>query len=377
MSYLRSIMLAVRGSYQAGMAMRAARTDIQKLVKEQREAIRATQEMVQQSHQIIFAGAAFTVFGGLVTKGLMKLMESSQQGRQALFRFSQSTTQSLRKISAAFAPMFEHFLKLASGILEFVSASPLLSKIAAGLLLVAGPLLMLAGTIVLMGGSVKYLMALWAMKAKIAEFTAHSIKTLTASINSYDMSAGAAIPKTQALSAGIKGLDMSAKSLALTLSSVVAIFMIAYNVISALTNLVKGKGGLSEGLTLVGTALGAIGGFMVGGPAGALIGGSIGGTAGGMIGGAISPPSFQAGTSFVRQGGLAVLHGGEEIKSAREGRFLSKMEKTSNQTTPSGPQTVGYYNIPISVENLNTKADIDDIAVKIKRALKDALDMKV
>ncbi len=376
MSYLRSIMLAVRGSYQAGMAMRAARTDIQKLVKEQREAIRATQEMVQQSHQIIFAGAAFTVFGGLVTKGLMKLMESSQQGRQALFRFSQSTTESLRKISAALAPMFEHFLKLASGILEFVSASPLLSKIAAGLLLVAGPLLMLAGTIVLMGGSVKYLMSLWSMKAKIAEFLAQSINKLTATTQKYTQTTMSAFMPTKALTASVKGLDVASKSLAVTLEQVVSVLMIALTVITALKNIVGGEGGLGDVFALAGTVIGGALGIPLG-PAGILAGAAVGGMAGGMLGDVIQPPSYASGTSFVKQGGLAVLHGGEEIKSAREGRFLSKMEKTSNQTTPSGPQTVGYYNIPISVENLNTKADIDDIAVKIKRALKDALDMKV
>lgn len=370
MSNIRSILLVVRGSYQAGMALRMARTDIENLTKVQKQTIRASEEMVRVSHQILFAGAAFTVFGALVTRGLMKVMEASQEGRKALFNFSRSTTQSLRRISRALAPMMESFLKATAGIMEFISKSPLLSQVAAGVLMVAGPLLLLSGIIVTIGGAGRMLIGVWLRKKAIADVLSVSVQKLTASITPYGLSAGAAVAPTQALS-------LSMGALVGILMRGMFYFTMVYTVANMINKAFGPLAGTIVGLTAV---LAPFVALLWGGAAAMSVmtmgAAALAGAA--MIGTVVqSIPSYQAGTAFVRQGGLAMLHGGEEIKSARESRFISKIEKTTIQAAPSGPQTVGYYNIPITIDQLNTRADVEDLGMKIKRALKDALDNKV
>ena len=99
--------------------------------------------------------------------------------------------------------------------------------------------------------------------------------------------------------------------------------------------------------------------------AGALAAGAAAGTA--ML---ASMPEYQMGTSFVKRGGWALVHGGEEIKSAREGKVTSRMERT-----PSIIRRSSYY-VPITIGTLHTKSDKENIVPMIKQALKEALEEK-
>jgi len=71
--------------------------------------------------------------------------------------------------------------------------------------------------------------------------------------------------------------------------------------------------------------------------------------------------AFQMGTSFVQKGGWAIVHGGEEIKSARETRVPSLIEREPTRRT---------YNIRFDIGHLHTKADKEEMVDVIRKALR-------
>ena len=81
---------------------------------------------------------------------------------------------------------------------------------------------------------------------------------------------------------------------------------------------------------------------------------------------------YQMGTSFVRKGGIAVVHEGEEIKSARESRPTSRMGDGGHQFR----RTSTTFNLNV-YGNLETKSDNETLMPAVRRVLKEELDKKV
>jgi len=81
-----------------------------------------------------------------------------------------------------------------------------------------------------------------------------------------------------------------------------------------------------------------------------------------------SMPEHQMGTSFVRQGGLARVHAGEEIISAREKQVQPRWEKREFNRS--------FWDVNVSIGDVHTKADEETMIPLIKRALKEGLDNK-
>jgi len=85
----------------------------------------------------------------------------------------------------------------------------------------------------------------------------------------------------------------------------------------------------------------------------------------------LTMPTHQVGTTFVRRTGLAYVHAGETIKSARESPDFGYLKTTG------GPQRVTYNTVTVKIDTVHTKADIDDLDEKLRRAFKDYLEQKV
>jgi len=87
------------------------------------------------------------------------------------------------------------------------------------------------------------------------------------------------------------------------------------------------------------------------------------GAAAGVTAYAATRKTYQMGTSFVQKGGLAVVHGGEEIKSARESRVPSLLERVR------GPAK-RIYQIRFDIGTLNTKASKEEMVDVIREAMR-------
>lgn len=362
---MRTIFLAVRGTYQAGSAMRMLQSDVKKLTELQQIAIKRTEEMRQQANHWIFAGAAAITFGTMIGRSLMNIMQYSNAGRIALAQFGEKTTASMTRLSEAISPLLSLFLNVISTILELITANPVLLKVTSLILGLGTAIVIVAGVVMLMKGAIGVLFPLLGIWGPTNMIVTGTLDAVTG--------------KTVGATIAVQGLNMSLKTIITTVSVVISAFMLLMNVASALDNILSGKGGGADVGAIIGGILGGVAGFAVGGPAGAIVGAGLGSTAGGMIGGALKPmPAYQAGTSFVRKGGYALLHGGEEIQSAREKTVASRIEREANRQIMGGSGgATSYTNITIPIENLNTKANIDDMDRKLGRTLKDAMDNKV
>lgn len=366
---VRTIFLMIRGSYQAGMATRMARQDLKKLSNAQREIVRRTEDMMRAANQWIFAGAAFTTFGTMMTKSLMKIMELSGTGQRALMNFSRRTQQSMQRLSEAFSPIMGDILNIVAGFMELITINPVLRAIAVGVMLIVGPLLTLSGVALLASGGVKVLSAGLAVLSKRSLTAAAGTKVLTPTMLNFTSG-------TYIASIGTKTLTASMTGLAIAAGRALAVFTIVYSVMSFL----QSKFGTINAalITLTGTVI--ILGIALWKTAAAMSVLTWGAAAIAGIGAVAlaqqSMQSYHSGTAFVRKGGMAMLSGGEEIISARESRTTSLIERETHREIERGPMR-SSTTITIPINQVNTRANVDDVQEVIGRAIKDAVDNKV
>jgi len=365
---LRTIFLAIRGTYQAGNALKMAKTDMDKLQEAQKKVIVQTQEMVRQSYQWMFAGAAFLAFGGMVTKAAMNMMQSTRAGYREIKLFGLQTSQAFKQLAEVITPILSIILRLWTVILQGIVANPVLRLLVGGFIALAGPIMMVGGALLLFKSTL-------GMITGLLSLTTINTSMLTSATYAYNaaqlqMAAGGTliIPTIEATNTAMVGL-------AITATKVLGIFLLVATVVGFLIQ----KFGLIPALiiSLTGVVIALAVALWSGATAMSVL--TFGAAALAGVGAAVAAsklaPTYQQGTSFVRQGGWAMLHGGEEIKSARESTYISKVEKSSVQT--QGPQTMHHWNVPITIENLHTRAAKEDVYDEIRRALKDELDKKV
>lgn len=342
---VRTLFLAVRGTYQAGLAMRMARDDLNKLEGEQKKVIKQAELMLQKSQQWLFAGTAFASLGVMIGRSMMQLLEASTSGRIALGAFSERVQMSMRRLSEAMTPIMTFFFDIIATVLEFATTHPVLINTIALLLALAAPILIVGGFLLVLKGAIGIIVStLTIMYGKVMLTTASMMALGSATVYAF-------------------GVFISVYSVLQKINSPIA----------SLTALIIGLAIALWGLFVAQTAVtGGLNLLMAGGAiaaAGAISLAEMSSTKS-------SIPSYQTGTTFVRQGGIANLHGGEEIISAREKRVVSKIEKASRQTMGEGGGVRSLTNITIPIENLNTKANFDDVDRKLSRVLRDAMDNK-
>lgn len=372
---VRSIFLVVRGSYQAGLALRMARGDLRELEKAQQAIVKRTEEMMRAANQWIFAGAAFTMFGTMITKTLMDIMNASTEGRRVLAQFTMVSQTTMQKLSQVLAPMLGMILQIVSAFMRFATINPIITWLIAGFLVVLAVVTTVGGVILVLGGAIMMAGTMTAMWHNKNIMLAGSLKVTQMQMTQYS---GA----TQMVSQGSNAAAISVSNLAMAVGRAFAVFLLVYTVMSLLI----GKFGLMPALiiTLIGLFIALAIALWAGATAMSVL--TLGAAAAVGVAAAVaasqsaptpSMPSYSAGTSFVRQGGLALLHGGEEIKSARQATITSKQERGAGRQTMGGmgERSITTYNIPINT--INTKSDIDDVDSVITRALKDKLDNKV
>jgi branched-subunit amino acid transport protein AzlD len=157
------------------------------------------------------------------------------------------------------------------------------------------------------------------------------------------------------------GLTMSYQMLYLSIAAAVGVFMILYQVLSAMKNpvadaiaiiggliavliaLIALEGAASMGLALVGIAAGAAGGLALAQQYGA----------------------FQMGTRMVGATGPAIVHHGEIIYNPATNR---PTQVGTDLAREGGESNV--WHVPITIENVHTKAEIDDVDEQMRKSLR-------
>lgn len=168
----------------------------------------------------------------------------------------------------------------------------------------------------------------------------------------------------------INGVTVSYQGLAIAIGTAIAGFLI----IMAITNTFGRTAGLVTGLAMaiIGLAIAlmafkaiASSGTSVLLDTAALVG--VGMAAGGMAGAMYAYTSHQMGTRMIAATGPVIAHKGEVLYNPSTGRPT----QVQNDLQGGGASTT-IYEMPITIENVNTKADIDDVDEKIGKAIRRA-----
>jgi hypothetical protein len=369
----------VRGSYQAGMALRMARKDLQGLTQAQKELIRQSQDALRAANNWIFAGAAFMAFGFMAWRGISRMMEASGRGRRVMWMFGKRMERVMSRLSEAMAPFAEKILGAVASVLEFIVAVPVLRELAGGFMIALAAGLVLSGMIMLLKGGISALIAVKSMLALKTTLLTGAFQQQQAVQTSLIITQEGYIGRTVAATGATQGLTAATIGLGTAISIAVGAFMLAYVIVDTIGRLFGRLPAVIAGVTIMilglAVAVAALRGAFGDISGLVMFGASL--AAGGALMAAYAGTlaSYQYGTSFVRRGGLAQLHGGEEIISARETRYTAMIEKQREvrETRIVGRRVI---NVPVTIHEVNTRAEFDDWLPKISRELAKQLDRK-
>ena len=359
----------------AGMALRLAKRDIESLSKAELKNIQISQQM---AHYALFAGGAMLAFGGMIVTSLMRLMEKYGQASGVMAKFNAEMNQAMAKLANSLAKTVGPALLAFAKLLNKLAENPIV-----GALIGWGAIIMVVvGALGLFVGSVLQLIQFIGLLTGNMALATLGVKMVGLSAQETSGHMFTYVAATNELALATNTATTSTHGLAMAIGAVLGGFMLAVTIVSLVGNVFGKTTAIIVGVTMavigLAVAIMALKGVLSFGASVAqdiaVFAGSM--AAGGMLMAAYSAATYQKGTSFVRKGGLAVVHGGEEIKSARESTAMSKIEKERQGVAqPNYKRTI--WNVPITIENVHTKSDEEDLGEKIRRALKDALDKKV
>lgn len=340
---MRTIYVAVRGLNYTDRATREVGANVTKMQKQQ-------QQLKLQMTQTFAAGIMWTAMAGMMTMGILKIMESSISGRIALHGLTNSVNQLTTALSDQFAKILGPLITMVSDFLEVISKNEPLMRMITSLVIISTVLIAVKGATMLAGVAIQFLNG-W-------------LTSTSATLTLWTTSAQFASFSTMGLAGAFSVLQAS-------LGPAVVIFMTMYQLATAFGEhapiLLGVIGALTAAMVIYAaaswSAATALSILTFG--AAALIG----------VGAAIyaqsQMPTYAIGTKYVQKTGPAIVHQGEEIRSAYE--VNQKRLQSLNQR----PYPTRTNQVTISIGTIKTKADEEELKPLILKVVKDAMDDKV
>lgn len=343
----RTIWITLRASNYTTRAFEDTIRGIRKLERQQ------LSFKMNAAKNMFAVGTMYLAFGVIAVGVLGAVMKASRFGQTVMENFGKRVGKSMEKLSIALATILKPILNIVATILEFIVAVPIFSAIAAGALFVGTVFLLVAGITKMFKAAVAMLGVKHLATAIAAKLHATSYQQML-------------IPATNASTAATIGLGHSLLFLSAGFGAAFAAVFIVYQVFGKLPAIILGVVIALVALLVVILAIASVIDWSAGvrALAGAGIAGAIGAAA------IASMPEHQMGTSFVRQGGFARVHAGEEIISARESKVQPRWQTTQDYRK-------SIWNVTISMGDVHTKADEETMIPLLRRALKEELDNKV
>jgi len=369
---MRTIFLVVRGQYQAQMAMRMARADIKELNAEQKKVIQTASDMKQAAQHYLFAGVAFTAFGGMVLTAVTKIMEKSRYGELLMRRFGATSQRSMEILGNVMARTLTPLFNLLIAFLDMINRNPALAKLIGTFIALAGPIFIVIGLARIFQWIIMQLSVNLFLLANRSVFAGGALSMLA------DMEAVAAT-KTELLTVWMTRLGTA-------VNVVLGAFMITFSIVSSL---MTKFGALPAVIGIVCGALMILVGLLWSAAVAQSIltigvGVAVGATAAllayrSMKNQIDETASYQYGTDFVKKGGLAIVHGGEKIISARQSVSTALQERRNIAQIDRQGAGVrqSKWDVNIHIGQVQTKADKEELTPLILKTLRDATDNKV
>lgn len=334
---LRTVWITLRAINYTTQAFSAISRDIGTLIKSEKKLIEHTNAMRAAALKFISAGIMFSVLGIQLGNTMFSLASSTAQGAAAISQLNANFAMTKQSIGAAIFSILQtiHVFDALNYILNTIRSNQVLAYLVGGFALIATALAIVAGGILLLKGALLAFVTVSKISYTWNLLNAYSLKYLDISLKSVLGSIGLAIGAFMALYAIGKQFGPWV-ALIVGALSLLAIAWFHVAIAEAL-----GTAGISA----------VIGGVAVGTVAGIAAGYGI----------------FETGTRSVARTGPALVHKGEIVynpASRRPTQIANDLEGT-NQV--SGGRTT---NIPIVIENVNTKADFDDLDEQLRKGLK-------
>jgi hypothetical protein len=335
---VRTIWITLRAINYTTQAFAMISRDIGNLQKSEKELIKHTNDMRNAAIKFISAGMMFTVLGLMVGNTLFSMAAASAEGAAAMAELNAKFEMTKQTLGGAIYEILKaiHVFDFLNYILDAIRQNPVLAYLIGGLLIMAaaaaivlGGLLLLSGAMLIFVGQSKLMYGWNLMNAYSLKFLNMELKTLGASLG---LAFGAFML-----------LYEVGKMLGPWAALVIGIIL---TVVAALIKLY-----IAESMSTLGFA--------------AIIGGIAAGTAAGIAAGY---GLFAQGTRSVPRTGPAIVHKGEVIYNPSTGRPTQIANDIEGNAGTAGRS--GVTNIPITIENVNTKADVDDLDDELQRSLR-------
>ena len=334
---MRTIWIALRAVNYTDYAFSAAIRNLDEMKKKEMEQIRLQRQLASAT---VRAGAMYAAMGGMILSALVYMARFSTQGSQFMSMFQEKTERALGAIGEKALRILYPTLKFIVRILDAIAENDALAMFVAILAITIGSLIMLAGVAKIVVGSLMYLKTVFASTSILG-------KQLTITI---------------------AGLNLQLKITYATLLKVMIIFFILYEITSFL---VENFGVMPALILMVAVAVGVLAiALWKSAIAMSVLTFGIAAILG--IGAALAAwhigqqtVGYQAGTRFVPHTGLALVHEGEIIYNPSTGRPTG--------FAPESAPTIHQTEIKVEIGEVHTRADFDDLDLKIRRALRDAL----
>jgi len=340
--FFRTIWITLRAANYTTRAFNDTIKSLKKLEQQQ------LMFKMNAQRNIMAVGIMYMAFAGIAIQTMSSIISASAYGQRMLTRFGDSISKSMAKLGDTLARMLEPILSVVASLLQIATANPILRMLISLAIMLGTAFLIWKGITMVLSGAIGMLslqMSANALTTKASQTSLMSWIPTAKAATGAALSLGIAINWAfMGFAVGL-GLVMAIYSAFGKLPAIIAAVTIA--IIGLAVALWSAAGGLSV-LTFGAAAIAG----------GAAIAGAI----------VASQPEFAMGTSFVRKGGLAVVHEGEEIRSARESKMQPRMESRQFEKT--------IYHVTISTGDIHTKSDKENLVPMIKRALKEAMDQK-
>ena len=340
---IRTIWITIRAVNYTQKVFNDINTVMNTTIKTEKDMADMTKNMSKASVDFIAAGTMMIALGAMVGMQLWNMASASKEGAADFAQL----TQNFNETKAALSDTLYEILKacqvftILNGLLDFIKDNTWAQVLVLGLGLVAIALLVIVGALFLFNGLVIQAGLFSTNWALMTGFLTTSLQTLTAGLIPLNIEMWQLAGAMAAVGGAIL-LFMALKDI----TGPIAAAIIAVTALTiALWILFAAEAASSLGIALIAGGAAVI-------AATAIASQTMG--------------HFQEGTRSIPYTGPIFAHKGEVVYNPSTNRPL----QVGNDLAREGAGESSVYNMPITIENVHTKAEMDDVDEQMRKALR-------
>ena len=337
---LRTIWITIRAMNYATRVFDDIQRDIGKLMGIEIELAGVNRELVKSAMQFGVAGIMMATLSNRITMMMVDMAGASQEGAMEIAKLKQSMDETTRSLGAT---MFEvlkttGILDTLNGALKTIRDNKALQILIAGGMVLIVVLTSLAAVTFIAWGALDGLLIIAGLGKFVFNVLSVALQTAQWSMTSLAISTGLAFGAFLLIYNILMGLDGPVRI------AVAAIMIL----VGALVALWAIESAASLGIALVAGGVAAAGAVA--------------------LASTFTQGNFQSGTRGVPKTGPIFAHKGEVVYNPATNRPLQVGNDLMKDTEGKGE--TNNFNIPITIENLHTKSDMDNVGVEMSKAFR-------